>query len=113
MRAFDGARDTYFWGLHEGGGVRAGDAFTIELDSPKKLSRVFAITGSREHPDDEMQHGVLEVSTDGKKFENATEFKRNGTAEVKFDEPREIKAVRIRATEDQKSWLIVREFTLE
>jgi hypothetical protein len=60
-----------------------------------------------------MQQGVVEISSDGMKFEKAAEFNKRGLGDAKFDAPKEIKVVRLRATADQKGWLIVREVTIE
>ena len=113
VNAFDGARESWFWGNHHGEGIRAGDQFTITLENSKKVSHVAVLTGHRDHPDDVMQQGVVEISSDGTKFEQVAEFNKRGWGEAKFDAPREIRAVRIRATADQKGWLIVREVTVE
>ncbi len=113
VNAFDGVRETYFRGTHVGGDVRAGDFFTIKLDTAFSAKRVAVLTGHRDHPDDILQSGVLEISTDGTTFEKIADFKKNGWGEANFDSPRVVKAVRIRATGDQKSWLIIRELTLE
>jgi hypothetical protein len=71
------------------------------------------LTGHRDHPDDIVKNGVLEISTDGTNFEKIADFKKNGWGEASFDSPRQVKAVRIRVTGDQNSWLIIRELTLE
>ena len=111
IRAFDGERETWFWGTHDGGGgAHAGDYFTITLNEPKSCTKVSALTGHRDHPLDYLHEGVLEVSADGKNFEKVADFKK-AFAEASFDAPRSIKAIRIRVTGDQNGWLIVREIS--
>src|SRR5205085_3462453 len=98
VRAFDGARESYFWGTHNGGDVRAGDFFSVKLDSAKSAKHVAVLTGHRDQPDDILQNGMLEISSDGTAFEKIADFKKTGWAEATFDAPREVKAVRIRVT---------------
>jgi hypothetical protein len=112
IKAFDGSQESSFWGLHKGGGgIRADDHFTIALKQPLSVHLIRVVTGDRDNPDDKLHHGVLEGSTDGTTWQQLAEFKR-GIAEAKLDPAQQVKAIRIRATQDQDNWLIIREVLL-
>jgi hypothetical protein len=112
VRAFDGSRDSYFWGHHPDAGVKVGDQFTVTLEAPAEFESIKVITGQRDHKDDFLHSGVLEISSDGTNFEQVAEFKK-GVADVDWKAKKTIKAVRIRATADQEFWLTIREIELK
>ncbi len=112
VRAFDGSRDSYFWGHHYDAGLTADDTFTVILDTPAEFESIKVITGQRDHKDDFLHDGVLEISADGNTFEQVAEFKK-GVAETDWKEKKTIKAVRIRATAKQEFWLTIREIELK
>jgi hypothetical protein len=107
--AFDGKADTYFASSRP---AKADDTFTMELAEPARLKRVEVVTGK---PDGKaaLVKGVLEVSADGKTFQQVAAFE-SGVASVKVLEPgRTIKALRLRASADDPAPLAVREITLD
>ena len=111
VKAFDGSLESFWWGNHRGGGgLSAGDYFTITLAQPMAVNKIRAVTGESDHREDNLHKGVLDVSTDGTTFEKAAEFKK-GVAEADL-KGKQVKAIRIRATADQENWLIIREVLL-
>lgn len=108
-RAYDGQSSvSYFW---SDAPPAVDDHVTLILDSPGEFQNVRVLTGDPAHPDDFLHEGVLEVSADGKEFSKVGDFE-DGVAEAGLS-GRTVKAIRLRATAPQDSWLIVREFELE
>ena len=72
-----------------------------------RKNRIRVLTGQRDHPDDFLHTGVLEISADGQTWRELAPFK-NGIA---IAEPGNdaIKCIRLRATADQDNWLVIRE----
>jgi hypothetical protein len=105
--AFDGAAETYFASKDN---PTKEDQFTLVFDKPVAVKAVEVLTG-KPKGDDALESGILEVSTDGKKFEEAAKF-AEGKANAKLD-GKMIRAVRIRPTDDMKHPLAVREFTVD
>ncbi len=105
--AFDGDPDTYFASDKN---AAASDHFTLVFDKPVALKAVTATTG-RPKGGDALEAGTLQVSADGKTFEDAAKFE-DGVAKAKTD-GRMIRAVRIQPTADLKHPLVVREIAVE
>ena len=105
--AFDGDPDTCFTSDKN---AAASDHFTLVFDRPVALKSVTATTG-RPKGGDALEAGTLQVSADGKTFEDAAKFV-DGAATAKTD-GRMAQAVRIRPTEDLKHPLVVREITVD
>ncbi len=105
--AFDGDPDTYFASDKN---AAASDHFTLVFDKPVALKAVAATTG-RPKGGDALEVGMLQVSADGKTFEDAAKFE-DGVAKAKTD-GRMIRAVRIQPTADLKHPLIVREIAVD
>lgn len=104
--AFDGNPDTYFASEQN---ARTGDYFTLYLDSPVAAKSVRVLAG-RPKGDDALAAAVLEVSADGKSFEELADFA--GGAAVGSTKP-PIKVVRVRVTDDLKHPLVVRELAID
>jgi hypothetical protein len=102
--AIDGDEQSYFWCARQG---QANDYFVINLKEATKLNGVRVITGADAHPMDFIHEGVLEVSPDGQIWERVAEF-RNGSAEAKIG-GRPVSAIRIRLTEGNNAWVVIRE----
>lgn len=104
--AFDGNPDTYF--ASEKNATKA-DHFTLTFDTPAAVKSVRVVTG-RPKGGDALTAGVLEVSADGKAFEELAKF-----AEGKADgAPKgKVKAIRIRPTDDLAHPLVIREITVD
>jgi hypothetical protein len=104
--AFDGDPDTYFASEKN---ATKGDHFTLIFDAPAQVKSVRVLTG-RPKGGDELGHGVLEVSVDGKEFAQLARF-AEGSA---HGAPREkVKAIRIRPTADVKHPLVIREIVVD
>ena len=107
MFAFDGDRKTYFLSAKNAG--RA-DHFTLVFDKPVAVQSIIVTTG-RPEGGDKLDHGDLQVSVDGKKFEPLAQFE-DGVASVK-PEGRKILAVRIQPAKDLGHPLAVAEFAIK
>ena len=105
--AFDGDPDTYFASEKN---PSAADSFTLRFDKAVAVKTVSATTG-RPKGEDALEAGTLQVSADGKVFEDAADF-ADGVAKAIFD-GRMIQAVRIKPTEDLKHPLTIREIAVD
>jgi hypothetical protein len=105
--AFDGDPETYFASEKNAG---ADDHFTLVFDKAAAVKSIEATTG-KPKGGDALDAGALEVSEDGKKFEEVAKFEK-GAARVKLD-GRKVRAVRLRPTEDLKHPLAIREIAIE
>lgn len=105
--AFDGDDGTCF---ASGKNVAAADHFTLVLDRPVAVRSVRVLTG-RPSGGEKLEAGSLQGSTDGKAFEEVAKF-RDGTAEAK-PAGRKLKALRIKAAQDLRHPLVVREIVLD
>ncbi len=104
--AFDGNPDTYF--ASEKNAAKS-DYFTLTFDAAVSIKSVRVVTG-RPKGGDTLTAGVLEVSADGKAFEELAKFVDG----VAVGSPKGmVKAVRIRPTEDLKHPLVIREITID
>jgi hypothetical protein len=105
--AFDDDLNTYF--ESEKSATKT-DHFSIVFDTPVSVASVRVITGK---PDgaEKLDAGILDISTDGKKFETLAAFEEG----VASGHPKEkkIKALRIRPTEDMKHPLLIREIEID
>ncbi len=104
--AFDGNPDTYF--ASEKNATKT-DHFTLTFDTPANVKSIRVTTG-RPKGEDALTAGVLEVSADGKEFEELAKFAEGsaaGTPKAK------VKAVRIRPTDDLKHPLVIREIAVD
>jgi hexosaminidase len=88
-----------------------GDTLTVELDPPAALGAVSVVTGLEGTGEGKIQHGVLEVSADGKTFTNATDFAPD-RASIELG-GKTIAAVRIRLTGAQSENLVIRDISLK
>jgi hypothetical protein len=105
--AFDGDPDSFFAST-----VRSGpaDHFTLVFDKRVAVKSI-AVTTGRPTGEDQLDSGVLEVSSDGKKFERLAKF-AGGVASAKPG-GRMLRAVRVKPTADLDHVLAVREFAIE
>ncbi len=105
--AFDGDADSYFASEKDAGSA---DHFTLVLDKPAAVTSV-AVTTGKPKGGDLLDAGVLEVSADGRKFEELAKF-ADGVARARPG-GKPVKAIRIRPTKDLKHPLVIREIALE
>ncbi|MCK5000212.1 MAG: discoidin domain-containing protein, partial [Anaerohalosphaera sp.] len=105
----DWNRKSFFWSSRP---PVKGDHLTVTFDQPQNCTYIEARTGKLNQANqDIITGGTLEVSTDGKTFTKLADFEF-GTAKGTTDKA--IKALRIRATEDEKtSWLIIQDIILK
>jgi hypothetical protein len=105
--AFDDDPNTYF--ESEKSATKA-DHFTLTLDAPVTVATIRVITG-KPNGTEILNSGVLEVSSDGKKFEMMAKFEDGvATGHVKN---KSIKMLRIRPTEDLDHPLVLREIVID
>jgi len=105
--AFDGDPATYF--ASEQNPTR-GDYFALVFDKPVAVTSLKVTTGKPEGGDI-LDAGSLEVSADGKRFEEAAVFKE-GVASARLG-GRKFRALRIKPAVDLKHALAIREITIE
>lgn len=97
--------DTQFWIASE---PKQGVLATWEFGSPVSVHKLTLPTGERNGTKDQLVGGNLEISEDGKTFRKVATF-TYGAAEVELSKAAKIKALRVVATEDQKTWVILRD----
>lgn len=88
----------------------AKDHFTLILSKPVTV-RSLRVTTGQPRGEDKLEAGTLEVSADGKKYEELAKF-REGVAESK-PAGRKIQAIRIKPKKDLKYPLVIREIVLD
>jgi len=105
--AFDGMDDTYFWSY---GQPSSGSTFTVVFDEADLVPGITVTSGHPDHPDDYVHDGVLEVSPDGQKWREMAKFEKGvaKTGMIGFN----VKAIRIRLTQDNGNWLVIREIAI-
>jgi len=105
--AYDGDPETFFWSKQ---GVNAADHFTLTLRAAA-TGKAKVVTGGRVGPfTDKLDHGVLEVSADGKEWTEVAPFK-DGSAEASL--PAGTTSLRLRVTEPQDHWFTLGEIVIE
>ncbi|MES2995647.1 MAG: beta-N-acetylhexosaminidase [Verrucomicrobiota bacterium] len=105
--AFDGKADTQFWSDR---GLNENDAVAVTLKSPLENAASVKVATGKKNGSDKLEIGVLEVSADGSAWTEIGKFS-GGKAEGKA--PAGTKAVRLRATAAQETWLTVPEIVVE
>jgi hypothetical protein len=105
--AFDGDAATSFVSATN---PAARDHFTIAFEKPVALGSI-AVTTGRADGRDALDSGAVEISSDGKAFEQVATF-TDGMARLKQN-ARQVLAVRITATADSPHPLIVRELAID
>jgi hypothetical protein len=104
--AFDGNPDTYFASEKN---AAKGDYFTLAFDTPVSIKSVRAMTG-KPKGGDALTDGVLEISPDGKAFEELAKF---ADGEAVGKPTGMVRVIRLRVTEDLKHPLVIREITVD
>ncbi|MBP0457623.1 beta-N-acetylglucosaminidase domain-containing protein [Streptomyces montanisoli] len=107
LRMTDGDDKTWYWNKSA---VTEGDWVGLDLRTERPLGRITLAMGEPGAPDDIIDSGVLEYSSDGRHWKRLTGFSH--TADVTFLPPAGTRAryVRARATADQDALLAVRSF---
>jgi hypothetical protein len=106
--AFDGDPDTYFSSQKN---PTKNDHFTLVFDKPVAIKAISVTTGKPNKGGDALDAGVVEVSADGKEFEELAKF--DGGAAKAEPAGKKIRAVRVRPTEDMTHPLAVREIVVD
>ncbi len=106
----DWSRDSFFWSNRP---VKKGEYILLSLAEPVECSFIESRTGKLDNANaDLLTDGVLEISADGKTFQQVAEF-AYGTAKAEFSK-KKIKAIRIRVTADgADQWLVVQNIRLK
>ncbi|SMO81347.1 hexosaminidase [Saccharicrinis carchari] len=102
---FDGRTNTYFWTNRP---PIKDEYLLITLGELVKVNEIEVITGDSK---DFLEHGILEISEDGKNFKKVADFK-DGMATAQLD-GLVIKAVRLKITDDHKGWMIIKEVKIK
>ena len=105
--AFDTDEASYF--ATEGNAAKT-DHLTLKFDHPVALEKLSVVTG-RPNGKEALATGIVELSADGVKFEEAAKFV-DGKAAVNAKHLK-VQAVRIRPTENLEHPLVVREIAIE
>jgi hypothetical protein len=106
MFAFDGDAKTYFASAKN---PDANDHFTLVLDKPVAVTSIVVTTGKPEGGD-ALDTGTLQVSPDGKTFQQIAKF-ADGVAKA-FPKGQKILAIRIKPTGALDHPLAIREITI-
>lgn len=104
-QVLDHNKTSFFWSSHP---VNEDHQFIIVFDQPKSIHELTIVTG-KENGNDRLQHGTLQLSTDGSAYGDAIDFK-NGKAKAKTDHL--VKSIKIQVTGEQAQWLIIRNLEL-
>ncbi|NWX18977.1 MGT4C acetylglucosaminyltransferase, partial [Aegotheles bennettii] len=112
LKAYSTA-EGYFWGKDPA----AGSIFCIVFRQPARVTRVRVRTGSEERRDDFLHAGVLELGRqqrpDGRDcsaYDTVGTFEKGNLEQRGLEKavPSPVECVRIRVTQDQSEWLIIR-----
>ena len=110
---FDG-RDTTAY-ISDRNGV-AGDSITLRLGTPLAVRRIAIITGGFfvfDEKNGALQNGMLDVSADGDTWEPVGRLDEIGQADLRWDQPRILHAVRVRVGADMSHRMVVNELILQ
>jgi hypothetical protein len=105
--AFDGEANSYFLSAQKPG---TADHFTLMLDGPVIVKWVWVATG-RPDGSDALEAGMLETSSDGKKFHERANFSKGAAYAIPGGKP--IRAIRIRPARPLEHLLAIREVTID
>lgn len=106
--AFDGDPETFYWSDR---GLAKGDHFTLTFDTPIALKSAVFLLGTNRYRREYVHAGVLEAQAEDGSWQKLADL---NSARVEADlGPGKTKALRLRAAEPQRFWLIVREIVLE
>lgn len=98
---------TFFWSK---GSPKEGYHITWTFDKPVDARTIQVKTGAPDNPrSDSLKNGLLQVSKDGADFVTLSKF-ANGQAIGKLTQP--IKAIRLKVTEKNNSWLKVQDIII-
>ena len=99
--AFDSSLSTHAWISTK---FKTGETITYEFADFEKIKQISWSTGAGAR--DALAGGELHLSADGQNFTKVKDFVQ-GEVAIKFSTPRKVKAIRIKVTEEMKTWLIL------
>ncbi|MGP3923011.1 beta-N-acetylglucosaminidase domain-containing protein [Streptomyces sp. 8N616] len=105
----DGDPETYFWGA---AGAQPGHHVGVDLGRVKPVTGVEVRMAKSDSPDDYIHTGVVEYSADGTTWSKGPAFSGDPTVKVDLPSGSTARYVRLRATQAQNNWVVVREFTI-
>jgi hyaluronoglucosaminidase len=88
------------------------DFVGLDLGTPRRISRVWIDMGSTDSPDDYVQAGAVEYSTDGQTWQSAATVRNTPAVRVALTPSVTARYVRLRVTASQRDWVAVREFSV-
>ncbi len=98
----------FYW---TGRPVKKDESFTLTFKGSHLCNSIKVTTQCADIMDNAIKNAVLETSIDGKTFEKVAQFK-DGLAEASFED-RKVKAIRIRATVDHDTWIVISDIVIE
>ena len=106
--AFDGDEETFYWSNR---GLVAGDYFTLVFDKATEVEKVTFLLGTDRYRQEFVHAGVLEVQDADGGWKQVVALD-SARVEAKLPEGK-VNAIRLRAEEAQRFWLIVREIEVK
>ncbi|OON71902.1 beta-N-acetylhexosaminidase [Streptomyces tsukubensis] len=106
-RMTDGDDATYFW---SGAAAAKDDWVGVDLGSDRPVDGITVEMAKSGSEDDYLHQGVLEYSSDNRTWHEVASFKDQPDVTAKAPAGTTARYVRARATADQTSWVVVREF---
>ncbi|NGP43496.1 hypothetical protein G4V62_00390 [Bacillaceae bacterium SIJ1] len=107
----DGDINTLYW---TNGPPKKGDFIGLDLGESKVIQQIDVFmgstTGSAPRPNDIIEHGAIQVSTDGTNWREIAEYKKQTDISITFDQPIETRFIRFIVRSNQTSWAQIREF---
>lgn len=107
-KMLDGNLNTYFWSDNS---PAVGDVLGVDLNEIRNVSNVQVLMGKSGSVNDYVHHGVLEYSVDGAKWIKLADLSEKAEINVPVDNQK-ARFIRIRVTDTQTPWVVVREFTV-
>lgn len=105
-KMLDGNLNTYFWSDNS---PAIGDVLGVDLNEVRNVSNVQVLMSKSGSVSDYIHHGVLEYSVDGANWTKLADLKEQAEINVAVDNQK-ARFVRIRVTDTQTFWVVVREF---
>jgi hypothetical protein len=103
--AADWDDDTFFWIADF---PKAGVLVTWTFAEPVSASYASVSTGARDGTKDQLVGGALEISEDGTTFRKVGDF-TYGSAAATLPNGTKVKAIRVMGTQEQKTWVMLRD----
>lgn len=105
-RMVDGNLNTYFW---SNSSPAINDVIGVDLNEIQKVSNIQVLMGKSGSLSDYIHHGVLEISVDGANWTKIANLNEQSEMNAAVDQQL-ARFVRIRVTDTQEYWVVVREF---